>query len=360
MRASWMFLLVLASRVAQAQVNLEPPKTIWDRDLDGTALHRISTMQCPTGNGAFRRYNIQLYDKVGFDVACDYRADGTEITLYLTRIDPAEFDQHFEVARKAIADRFPDAAPREANLPHPPGFEWRHASFALPKGMISDVLMAPFHGWYFEARISYQPQNADVTAQTFAELSALALKTAGQHLAACEARGPMSADGQRVTDKKRLLGLGVVTGALMGKIETNGEPARPTKLPEQQPFCADGTFSVGNDNFVFWRGIPSNGAPLERITGIEREFAAEARDVFTDILAELSAAEGGRPLSANGSKPPGVAVLVDRGEEWDLMAVFEGVPSMKDMAEAALLGRPVARISKAGNKTTIFTDPATK
>jgi hypothetical protein len=360
MRASWIFLLILTSGAAQAQINLEPSKTVWDRDLDGTALHRISTLQCPTGNGAFRRYNIQLYDKVGFDVACDYRIDGAEITLYLTRIDPAEFDQHFEVARKAIADRFPGAASREASLPHPPGFEWRHASFALPKGMISDVLMAPLHGWSFKARISYQPQNADVTAKAVAELSALALRTAGQHLAACEARPPMPADGQRVTDKQKLLGLGVVTGALMGKIETNGVLARPKKLPDQHPFCADDTFSVGNDNFVFWRGISSNGTTVERITGIEREFAAETRDVFTDILAELSAAEGGKPVSASGSKPPGIAVLVDRGEDWDLMAVFEGVPSMKDMAETALLGSPVARISKAGNKTTIFTDPAAK
>lgn len=357
MRAPWILSLMLATGAAQAQVTLEPPKTVWDSDLDGTALHRISTLQCPTSSGPFRRFNIQLYDKVGFDVGCDYRSEGTEITLYLTKINPADFDQHFESARKAAAERFPNTVSRDGTLPLPPGFEWRRASFALENGIISDVLMAPLHGWYFESRVSYRPENAGATGTALAELSALALKTAGQHLAACEARATFAPEGKRVTDKAKVQAFGVVTGALLGKLEVNGEAVRPG-APAELLSCADGSFSIGNDNFVFWRDVSASGTPIERIMGIEHGFMATTRDPLTNIFAEISAGKG--TVTSNASRMPGVVVLVDRGEDWDVMGFFEGLPSMKDMAEAALLSSPVARTSKAGNKTTIFTDPKAK
>lgn len=360
MRVLFLFSLMLAAGSANAQVDLSPPRTVWDSDLDGTALHRISTLQCPTANGTFRRFDVQLYDKVGFDVGCDYRADAGEITLYLTQIDPAEFDHHFETARKALADRFPDAVSRGGTLPLPPGFEWRHASFLLRSGMISDVLMTPFHGWYFEARISYRPEGADATAKTLAELAALALKTAGQHLAACETRAPLLADGRRVTDKDKVQALGLATGVLLGAIVIKGKVARQSEPLAEPLSCADGSFAIGKDNFVFWRDTPATGVAVERISGIERGFTATTRDALTDVLAELSAAKEQAAAQPKASRPPGVVVLVDHGEDWDVMAVFEGLPSMKDMAEAALLGRPIARVSKAGNKTTIFTEPAAK
>lgn len=357
MRALIFLPLFLLAGAANAQPTLSPPRTVWDSDVDGTAMHRISTLQCPTASGTFRRFNIQLYDKVGFDVGCDYRTDGSEITLYLTHIDPAEFDQHFEVARKAAAERFTDTRSRDGTLPLPPGFEWRRASFLLPNGMFSDVLMAPFHGWYFEARVSYRPEIADVTAKTLAELSALALKTAGQNLAACEARAPFRAEGRRITEKNQMA-LAVVTGALMGKMVVNGTLQPSPEPPADRLSCADGNFSLGSDNFVFWRDTSSNGAMVERITGIERGFTATARDTLTDLMAQLAAAKGVAPEKE--ARGLGVVVLVDRGEDWDVMAFFEGMPGMKDMAEAALLGRPIARVSKAGNKSTLFVDPPAK
>src|SRR3569832_1334237 len=150
MRALFLLPLLLATSTAYAQVSLTPPRSVWDNDLDGTALHQISTLQSPTNRGTFRRINIQLYDKVGFDVGCDYRGNTAEITLYLTQIDPAKFDEHFEAARKALMDNRPNAVARDGALPLPLGFEWRRASYVLPNGAVSDVLMAPLHGWYFE------------------------------------------------------------------------------------------------------------------------------------------------------------------------------------------------------------------
>ncbi|MCP5412250.1 MAG: hypothetical protein H6924_08970 [Alphaproteobacteria bacterium] len=80
-------LLFVSPAMAQVpeSVDTAPPKSVWDSDLDGTAIHRISTMACPVSSGDFKRFQVILFDKYGWDVGCDYRMDGAEITLYLTR-----------------------------------------------------------------------------------------------------------------------------------------------------------------------------------------------------------------------------------------------------------------------------------
>jgi hypothetical protein len=158
MRGFFLFLLTfLVTLQASAQeVSLSPPKTIWDPELDGGAVHVQSRLPCPLNIGPFRRENLQLYDKAGFDVGCDYRGEGDEITLYLTSIDPAKFDEYFAVAKGTIEKRIPTAKPRDASLPLPPGFSWSRASYLIPeRNVVTEVLMAPFHGWYLEYRITY-------------------------------------------------------------------------------------------------------------------------------------------------------------------------------------------------------------
>jgi hypothetical protein len=350
MRALFLLPLLLPVSAASAQVSLAPPKTVWDSDLDGTALHRISTLQCPTSSGAFRRINIQLYDKVGFDVGCDYRANATEITLYLTQINPADFDHHFEVARKAVVDNRPGAVSREGTLELPPGFEWRRASFQLQNSMFSDVLMAPFHGWYFEVRVTYRPENADGTAKALAELSALALKTAGQHLAACEAAPTVDRKGKLVSDSKENMSLAIVTGSLMGKMkvvdEVTGSSKEMTGLASSALSCAEDSFSIGNENYIYWHDMGTKGEVYDRITSLNGDVS-----IFTRGVVPLEAVTE-RGNAVTSGKLSSIAVIVDRKDSWDIVAFFDGMPDMQALATAALLGKGgiLARVSKIGNR----------
>lgn len=344
-------LLCVGPALAQVpdSVSLTPPKTVWDTDLDGTAIHRISTMSCPVTSGTFKRANIQLYDKVGWDVGCDYRMTDAGITIYLTKIDPAKIDENFKTAKEAVGLHSPGAAMRDATLAAPPGFEWRHASFTLTDGRISDVLMAPMQEWYFEVRATYALAAAEETAKALAELSATALNTAGVHLKACAARPDAPPGGKRIIDQSRLMMFSLFDCAALG--EFGNKSAKDSVSPTPMLSCADGSFQVGNQNYVFWTDT-APGAPTGlRITGIEKDYLATARPSLGGLLAALAETKGGEKAG------PSVTVVVDAGDSWNLMAAFEGLPSMEDMAKAALLGQPFSSVSKTGKNIKMYMPP---
>src|SRR5580704_19085749 len=62
------------------------PRSIWRLDEAGAAEHLQTGLSCPARVGEFDRTQLVNYDALGFDVDCNYaRADGADITVYLTR-----------------------------------------------------------------------------------------------------------------------------------------------------------------------------------------------------------------------------------------------------------------------------------
>jgi hypothetical protein len=99
-----------ASDPVPAQTPL--PKTVFQIDNDGTALHLESQLQCPATIGEFHRTRLDLFDPFGVDVGCDYQdVEHDEITLYIALRPGQELGKQFDSAKAALVQRLPAATP---------------------------------------------------------------------------------------------------------------------------------------------------------------------------------------------------------------------------------------------------------
>src|SRR4051812_41313585 len=69
---------------AKPQTAPQPPKGVWRPDDKGGYEHVQSGLLCPERIGDHRRRQVELFNKFGTDVGCDYPGPDSGVTYYLT------------------------------------------------------------------------------------------------------------------------------------------------------------------------------------------------------------------------------------------------------------------------------------
>jgi hypothetical protein len=331
---------------ARAQVDIVPPKSIWDTDLDGTMLHRQSGFQCDTAHGDFRRNPHPFaYDKIGLDVSCGY-ADprtGDTITVYLTRRDPSLQQKVFDGAKAAVVQLNPTAKPRDGALPAPASaLTWLRAGFTEKNGaMASDLFLTSLSGWDYEIRATYRPDDSQAVSAEIANIDAMLMKSAGTHLAACAAVPAPVRDGALMQTKEMML---VLTLSGIAEASVNISKDAPSAV-----WCAETGFSVGEAHFLDWRNAASNALVTERMTGPDGTPTLY-------VLKDLAAAEIARkkdPASVLAGKG-GYDVVADTPDSIRLLDIYAGYPPLT-LAAGPLAGKHgvLATAGKTDKKITI-------
>jgi hypothetical protein len=318
-----------------------PPKAIFEIADDGGALHQQSLMQCPAKLDGYTRDQLHVFDKAGFDVSCNYRGSQSDVTIYLTRRASAQFAQDFEGERQAILKRFADAAARDGAVPLPPGAEWKSAGFASNKGVqLDDLLLTQLSGWEFQIRATYLGGSTDATHKMVEDISALTLKTAGAHLAACAAAPPPERAGQSISDVDYVTTL-ALSGITMARLNPKPDPT--------PVWCAEGAFPLGQTNPVLWRNISFDG----KVGDADRIVGSDPRIV--EIRLDPA---GGEVAAKKGATMEIYDVIIGNADSADLVGIFNGRPSPADLAKLVFSGgqiRVFAHFDQATKKLQLFT-----
>jgi hypothetical protein len=340
-------LIVLCGSAAAQTLNTAPPKTIWDSDLDGTAIHLQSGLQCPNATGDFRRTQLVAYDKVGLDVSCNYRnvRTGDDITIYLTRRDPTHLQQDFDSARQAVITHTPTARARDTVLAAPKtDLKWLQAGFTEhDEHVASDLFLTALAGWEYEIRATYRPDNAPAVSAAIVDLDATLMKTAGAHLAACAAVAAPARAGQQMRSPK-ILGALVISGATRAMLDL-------PKVDGSAQWCAENGISLGGQPFLDWRNVAPGAVAVERITGL----AGPGPRVYLlhdPAALEVAAKSDPGTIPADG----GYVVVVDGDESISVMDIYAGYPPLADVVRLLVGSHPLfAAVSKTDKKITLFT-----
>ena len=332
-------------------INSAPPKTVWDTDVDGSAVHQLTGMVCPVGtsNGALKRNQLAMYDHTGFDVSCNYRTAGADITIYLTYRNPSLLQQTFEGAKQALMKNALSATPRAGTLTAPAGLSWLQAAYDEEGGATrSEILYTQLSGWQYEIRVTFRPgaeAEAAVTAG-IADLTATVRRTAGPHLTACNGTQPLDGTGPRNRDLNALQPLAGAAASVTAHTVSTPKP--------DAVWCSDIGFGIGTGSYVWWHNIgPAGDGPVIRITNV-----AGGNTVFVvrfplDVATAL-AEKMGKNVPGSGD---GYAVVVDDAQSSRIAGLFDGRPSFKDVTGLVLVGSAFgvyAEINKADKHITLY------
>lgn len=335
---------------AAAGVNTNPPPSVFLMTPEGAAVHRQSHLVCPGAIAGFQRVSAHMYGRPGFDVSCGYRAGNAPgsavVTLYMTLSPREPVDALFEMAKASLVQTAPGVVARTAMAAAPPGFDWLKAGYTMPNGLVTEVFLTRLSGWDYKLRTTYRPEDESAVGNLLAALSAGVARTVAPYLAACAASPPGPRNGQRNQDLAVLQTLTVVSAVVATRALTAPGP--------ETAWCAETGFTVGEAAFIHWRNISGADGPVDRITRINGgDTVLVLRDPPT--LVNEMAAKLPSPGSINGRAV--YAVVVDGQENMQIVGIFEGRPSLNDVAGLAL-GKAVGiygQVSKQpGNPVTIY------
>jgi hypothetical protein len=318
--------------------------------LDGSAIHKQTGMVCPSASGALKRNQLAMYDKVGFDVSCNYRTAGADITIFLTMRDPSLLQRDFESAKQALVTTTPGAVPRSGTLAAPAGLPWLQAAYDEQGGSVrSDVLYAQLSGWEFEIRATYRPDNEAMVNSAAADLTAAVRRSAGTHLTACAAAGrALDGTGSRNRNLDALQALSMAAAAITKLTVTIPTPGAV--------WCADTGLGIGPGDYVWWRNITgATEGPVDRITSIKGDVGRTIFVVRVPANVGQAVAEkvgGASTLDANDI----FALVVDDAQSTKIAGIFNGRPSFKDIAGLVLQGPfgVYAEIKKPDGTITVY------
>jgi hypothetical protein len=324
-----------------AMINQAPPRSVFDTDVDGSAVHQQSHMICPSAVAGFPRIGITMFDRVGLDVGCSYRnAAGSLITLYVYRaLGRGTFDEDFNATRQSLSQVAPGSTPRDATGVMPTGAGWRGAGYTMPNGAQTELFLAPLSDWRAKFRATYAPRDAEAVSAAINALSGAVTKTAEPHLARCAAAPPAQHTGQRIRDDmKKLMSLSMIGVITVKKIVEGNQNGAV--------WCADGAFT--NAPYLWWRNIQGGGAS-ERVTNADG--SGTVLIVPTSSLLE-NVAKGPLPID----KDTVFAVVVDSPKETAIAGFFTGPPTPTDVGNLVLRGSfgVYAKIDKPDGKATLF------
>jgi len=342
------------ANAARPAINANPPKSVFDVDLDGGATHLLTGLACPVMSAGWRRASTIQYDQGGFDVSCGYRDPaGSTITIYISRHPPSVLNAVFDGAKKSIPLVTPGAVPRDDTAAAPPGFQWLSAGFSQRDGAVnSDLFLTQLpDSWEYQIRATYKPADMVAVNAATAELSDTLAKTAASHLAACAAAPPPPRAGQRNRDVDILPALSAATAST----------AKTTIVTPRSGavWCAELGFSAGNASYIFWRNIsPAEDGPVDRVTNVSGGMSDPVLVVRNS--AALVNALVAQPKLGGGKHPADSAaiygVVADGGASALVVGLFDGRPSVQEIADVTLRDRLgiYAEVKKPAGNVVIY------
>jgi hypothetical protein len=226
--------------------------------------------------------------------------------------------------------------PRDGTAAAPPGFQWLSAGFSQRDGTEdSDLFLTQLpDSWKFEIRTTYKPADMAAVNAATADLSDNLAKTAASHLAACTAAPPPPRAGQRNRDVDILPALSAATAST----------AKTTVVTPRSGavWCAELGFSAGNASYIFRRNITAaEDGPVDRVTNVSGGMSDPVlivRKPFAVVNALVA-----QPKLGGGKHPADSAaiygVVVDAGTSTLVVGLFDGRPSVQEIADVALRAR---------------------
>jgi hypothetical protein len=268
------------------------PKSVWNVDGRGNALHLQSALHCDAEINDYKRINIITYDRFGLDVSCEYLDDNRNlITIYLTRRSGRTLSDDFTEAKRELTAVTPEATPMadEAQKVVPPDLQWLHLIYSEHAGAInSGIWIADLDGWTLEFRATYPADHAPAVLDQMSAMTTGAQNTAGMHLNACAKAAPVVRSAKRIIDKDKLMQL-----TLMSSITAAAtDDSKPSPVEE---WCVEQTIDDPQMPMTFWRNINSDGhtGPVDRVTlmavGDAPTFVSSADASVSVILGKLGA-----------------------------------------------------------------------
>jgi hypothetical protein len=337
----------------------DPPLSVWRNNAAAVPEHLQSGLVCPATFRGYNRTNLHIYDGFGLDVSCNYQADHSDITVYLTRRTDTDLQAAVDQAKREFLQvRTAEYHPQFVSTTHPTdgGLAWTVLLYADDYDLHDGIWLADLGGWTLEYRATYRK---DIEVQAVADIDAMTaavLASAGPRLTACAKQPPPARIGVPITDAKAAQEAAEETATLGGiyaiaaadpKIKK--EPAAPTL------WCAEATFPNDKLPVLFWRGVHPDGsdAQTDRVTLMTQGDPPEMT-VAGDALAAL--AEQARPGSATW------AARVVTGDMTRIYAMFKGRPAPSALAAVfvdALSGHraPLTGYGAKGSKITIELPP---
>lgn len=366
--------LVLCALPAWAQSGTPAPdepvaQSVWQMNAAGTAVHRQSHWQCPLRFGDFARHDVHIFDAFGLDVSCDYRwANGTEITLYLTRRSGGDLAADFEAAKQAMTDRKDNAGVKpvaDVLMPTLPTTRtWLQAVYANTSGkMRTGVWYAWYGDWEFEIRATYRTNEEPAVMTAMGQMADEAAKTAEAHLLRCQHAGIPARAGQPITTKDKIFGSVVTFGALLGMDRKRGTDDAGTGkdllgLWHPADWCVDGSVGDTDMPMLMWHGIDAQGAamPVDRL----ELMTLGPPPILESRLDPVQPQLNGEPAAADT-----YAVLMQQDTAFVLYAFYAGRPEPKRLADtlraiAKETASPLAKIDPATNTTSLYLEPDEK
>jgi hypothetical protein len=328
---------------AASAFNASPPRTVFDIDSDGSAIHQQSGLVCPVTLQGWARNSTVLYDKPGFDVSCGYRnSAGSVITIIFARHPASVLNQTFDQAKQAIQNATPGTNLREGTATAPRGFDWLKVGFERQNGEIwSDFFITQLHDWEYQVRITYKPADLDEVNAAFAAISDNVARTAGKKGAACDAADKPQRDGKRIFDAEEIRSYTVSAAAQARAIIAASRSGGN--------WCAEGATS-GTSTIDYWRNVAVDpkAQALDRLLGIDNDTHWV---VASDAVATNVSAKNGTPHLI-------YEVLIERTDDIILVAIFDGRPSPTDLIQIMNASRPIyASVNKSTANITFFNPP---
>ena len=335
-----------------------PPVGVWRGGQDGEYVHVQSGLRCPSVIDDHRRRQVELFDKIGLDVGCDYPGPTSSVTYYLTRRQGGGVPEAMAEAKRELISRNAARHPQLASDTHylDAGRDWVVATYSTDNELADGIWMTDVGGWTLEYRVTYRAADQSKIADWVKGLAAGAIKDVGPRLDIC-ARAPVAdRNGRLNTNEGSVASAAMMISILNGAALT----AKPDKAkPEDAPYrCAEQGAVLDGIPMLFWRTIRRDGTDA-MTDGVTVETASEPVTMSVSSgVAGLLAALGDKDGKAGADKPAQWSATVDNKGVFLIFGVFEGRPAINDMGDlfaAALKGKikAVGSYSASGNNITI-------
>lgn len=333
-----------------------PPPSIWQATPDGGYEHRLTGLRCPARVGAYHLRRVELFDKFGLDVGCDYGGPYAGLTYYLTRPGTGGLQDAMDEAKRELEGANAALHPKLANEAQSSdgGLEWAVATYTRDGAMREAIWLADLSGWRMEFRATYGAADELRVSGDIAALAADIRGTVGARLQTCAAAKPATRDGHAVSDPKDVQSASVRTSFLGGLLQSIASDGKVMKTPAPTP-CLE--------HAAVYRGYPMV---------FSRTIGADGSDALADVVTVVTS---GPPITVR-FESGGLTGLVDdkpgEPQQWTaavqrenqtlLYGYFRGRPTIDQMGElvARMLSgdaKPVGGYSVKAKTISVMAPP---
>lgn len=333
-----------------------PPIGIWRPTADGGYEHRLTGLRCPIKLGAYRRRRVEIFDRFGLDVGCDYGGPYAGVTYYLTHREGTGLQEAMSEAKRELENANASLNPKLVSETHAEdgGFDWTIATYDRDGGMREAIWLADLSGWTIEYRITYHAAEERNVSASVSTLASEVRANVGARLLTCAKAKPARRDGKAVTDLHDVQSASMMSSILGGALASM---AVEEKLPATSApvLCFERAGVYGGYALVFDRSLGSDGS--DALSDVVTVAAAGAP---TTVRFEGSGLAG--LLVDKPGQPRQWTAVFDRDDQSLIFGYFNGRPTIDQMGElvARMLtgeAKPVGGYSAKGKTISVMMPP---